>query len=47
MADDRMVFLRHTLATLAYRGGKALGGAPPRSLPAFALARPLALLLKS
>ncbi|MFZ0964924.1 MAG: hypothetical protein WAO35_29050 [Terriglobia bacterium] len=28
MADDRMVFLRHTLATLAYRGGKALGGAP-------------------
>ncbi len=28
MADTRE-FLRHTLATLAYRGGKALRGAPP------------------
>jgi hypothetical protein len=27
--DPRRAFLRHTLATLAYRGGKALRGAPP------------------
>jgi hypothetical protein len=27
-ADQRREFLRHTLATLAYRGGKALRGAP-------------------
>jgi len=27
--DDKTVLLRHTLATLAYRGGKALRGAPP------------------
>ena len=26
--DDKTAFLRHTLATLAYRGGKALRGAP-------------------
>jgi hypothetical protein len=29
MNDDKRLFLRHTLATLAYRGGKALRGAPP------------------
>jgi hypothetical protein len=30
MADDeKTLLLRHTLATLAYRGGKALRGAPP------------------
>ncbi len=28
MADIKREFLRHTLATLAYRGGKALRGAP-------------------
>ena len=28
MSDDRTL-LRHTLATLAYRGGKAIRGAPP------------------
>ena len=28
MSDSR-AFLRHTLATLAYRGGKAVRGAPP------------------
>jgi len=27
--DDTRPFLRHTLATVAYRGGKALRGAPP------------------
>ena len=27
MADEKREFLRHTLATLAYRGGKALRGA--------------------
>lgn len=27
--DDSIALLRHTLATLAYRGGKALRGAPP------------------
>lgn len=27
--DERRAFLRHTLATVAYRGGKALRGAPP------------------
>jgi hypothetical protein len=27
--DEKREFLRHTLATLAYRGGKALRGAPP------------------
>ncbi|MFN7941483.1 MAG: hypothetical protein U0X73_07770 [Thermoanaerobaculia bacterium] len=27
--DDRIELLRHTLATLAYRGGKAVRGAPP------------------
>ena len=27
--DPRRALLRHTLATLAYRGGKALRGAPP------------------
>jgi hypothetical protein len=27
--DDKMALLRHTLATLAYRGGKALRDAPP------------------
>jgi len=27
--DERSSLLRHTLATLAYRGGKALRGAPP------------------
>ena len=26
--DPRIAFLRHSLATLAYRGGKALSGAP-------------------
>ena len=26
--DDKTTLLRHTLATLAYRGGKALRGAP-------------------
>jgi hypothetical protein len=29
MDDPRRQFLRHTLATLAYRGGKCLRGAPP------------------
>lgn len=28
-ADPNWDFLRHTLATLAYRGGKAIRGAPP------------------
>jgi hypothetical protein len=28
-SDAKREFLRHTLATLAYRGGKALRGAPP------------------
>ncbi len=28
MNDDKTVLLRHTLATLAYRGGKVLRGAP-------------------
>jgi hypothetical protein len=28
MADERIEMLRHTVATLAYRGGKALRGAP-------------------
>ena len=27
--DDKTALLRHALATLAYRGGKALRGAPP------------------
>lgn len=27
--DGRVAMLRHTVATLAYRGGKALRGAPP------------------
>jgi len=27
--DDKIAMLRHTVATLAYRGGKALRGAPP------------------
>jgi hypothetical protein len=27
--DGKIVLLRHTVATLAYRGGKALRGAPP------------------
>ena len=27
--DEKTQLLRHTLATLAYRGGKALRGAPP------------------
>jgi len=27
--DGRIAMLRHTVATLAYRGGKALRGAPP------------------
>ena len=27
--DEKTLLLRHTLATLAYRGGKALRGAPP------------------
>jgi hypothetical protein len=27
--DDKRALLRHTIATLAYRGGKALRGAPP------------------
>src|SRR5256885_1922356 len=27
--DSTRAFLRHTLATLAYRGGKAVRGAPP------------------
>jgi hypothetical protein len=27
--DEKTALLRHTLATLAYRGGKALRGAPP------------------
>ncbi len=37
-ADERAAreFLRHTLATLAYRGGKAIRGAPP----SFSLFRP-------
>lgn len=29
MADPKRELLRHALATLAYRGGKALRGAPP------------------
>jgi hypothetical protein len=29
MNDEKTLFLRHTLATLAYRGAKALRGAPP------------------
>jgi hypothetical protein len=29
MNEEKTLFLRHTLATLAYRGGKALRGAPP------------------
>jgi hypothetical protein len=29
MTDERVSLLRHTVATLAYRGGKALRGAPP------------------
>ena len=29
MSDPKVELLRHTLATLAYRGGKALRGAPP------------------
>jgi hypothetical protein len=29
VTDPNTVFLRHTLATLAYRAGKALRGAPP------------------
>lgn len=29
MADEKREFLRHTLATLAYRGGKAVRGAAP------------------
>ena len=28
MADEKIEMLRHTLATVAYRGGKALRGAP-------------------
>ena len=28
VADDRREFLRHTVATLAYRGGKVIRGAP-------------------
>jgi hypothetical protein len=28
-ADSKIEMLRHTLATLAYRGGKALRGTPP------------------
>ena len=28
-ADDRREFLRHTVATLAYRGGKAIRNPPP------------------
>jgi hypothetical protein len=28
LADGRIAMLRHTVATLAYRGGKALGGTP-------------------
>ncbi len=28
-SDPAVTFLRHTLATLAYRGGKAVRGAPP------------------
>lgn len=28
MSDDERTFLRHTVATIAYRGGKALRGAP-------------------
>ncbi len=28
MADEKIELLRHTLATVAYRGGKALRGAP-------------------
>src|SRR5215471_12301977 len=27
--EDALAMLRHTVATLAYRGGKALRGAPP------------------
>lgn len=29
-AHSRIAFLRHCLATLAYRGGKAVAGAPRR-----------------
>jgi hypothetical protein len=29
VTDDTRAFLRHTLATLAYRGGKSVRGAPP------------------
>ena len=32
--DEKTLLLRHTLATLAYRGGKALRGAPPE-FPSF------------
>ena len=28
MTDGKSALLRHTLATIAYRGGKALRGAP-------------------
>ena len=37
--DDKRVFLRHTLATVAYRGGKAVRGAPA-SFAAFASGEP-------
>src|SRR5260370_14363967 len=29
MTDERVSLLRHTVATVAYRGGKAVRGAPP------------------
>ena len=38
-SDGRIQMLRHTVATLAYRAGKALRGAPPE-FSGFALAAP-------
>ena len=37
--DDKRAVLRHTLATVAYRGGKAVRGAPP-SFATFASGEP-------
>jgi hypothetical protein len=39
MSTDNTSFLRHTLATLAYRGGKAVRGAPPQFASFQAVAR--------
>ena len=37
--DEKIALLRHALATLAYRGGKALRGAPPE-FAAFSIGNP-------